>query len=380
MTDHLPPASVLPPPSDSGPRRKPRRSHRRSRRKALVAVVVALAALGGMGTVSVVGVSRIYHHFAEGTADFEGPGSGEVRFQISLGNAIRTIGRNLQTAGVVETEGAFVAAARDEPRAATLRPGFYRLRKEMRAVDALALLLDPNSRILNRAVIPEGRTVDEALAVFAKDSGIAAGQFREALKKMGDLGFPPWAKGNPEGFLFPATYDIDPDATATSILRDVSKRLKQALTDTDLVSRAALVGRTPYEVLTIASLIEEEAKQSQDQPKVSRVIYNRLAKGMPLQLDSTVRFLTGKKAITTTDDDRAIDSPYNTYRINGLPAGPISSPGKSAIEAALAPVDGPWIFFVAVNPDTGETKFAATAAEHARNVAEFRQWLKSHPQ
>lgn len=380
MTDHLPPAPVLPPPSDQGPRRKPRKSHRRSRRKALIAVMLAMLALGTMGTVAVVGVGRIYDRFAEGTADYPGPGSGEVRFQISFGDAIRTIGRNLEEAGVVETEGAFVAAARDERRATTLQPGYYRLKKEMRAVDALALLLDPASRILTRAVIPEGRTVDESLAVFAKDSGIPVENFRTALKKMKELDFPAWAKNAPEGFIFPATYDIDPDATATSILKDVAKRFKRAMAETELVSRAPLVGRTPLEVLTVASLIEEEAKLDEDFGKVSRVIYNRLAKPMKLQFDSTVRFVTGKKAITTTAADRAIDSPYNTYFKAGLPPGPISSPGRAAIEAALSPTPGEWLYFVAVNPDTGQTKFGVTAADHARNVEEFRKWLRANPQ
>jgi UPF0755 protein len=380
VTEPLPEAPVLAPPPDQGPRRKPRRSHRRSRRKALVAVLLALAALGGMGTVAVVGVDRIYDRFAENTADYPGPGFGEVRFQISLGNAIRTIGANLVAAGVVETEGAFVAAARDEPKAATLQPGFYRLKKEMKAADALALLIDPSSRILNRAAIPEGRNVDETLAVFSRDSGIPVEQFRSALKDMKALGFPAWAKNQPEGFLFPATYDIEPDATATSILKDVAKRFDRALNETELVSKAPVVGMTPLEVLTVASIIEEEVRLAEDFGKVSRVIQNRLDRPMRLQMDSTVRYITGKKAITTTGEDRAIDSPYNTYLKDGLPPGPISSPGRAAIEAALNPTPGPWIYFVAVNPTTGQTKFAVTPAEHSRNVAEFRKWLASNPQ
>jgi UPF0755 protein len=160
----------------------------------------------------------------------------------------------------------------------------------------------------------------------------------------------------------------------------VIDRFDQALKDTDLVSRAALVGKTPYEVLTIASLVQAESKLPVDMPKIARVLYNRLEKGMRLQLDTTVLYANGgKKGLTTTAAQRAIDSPYNTYKVDGLPAGPIDSPGQEAIEAALNPAVGPWLFFVAVNPDTGETKYAVTPEEHARNVEEFRAWLRAHP-
>jgi UPF0755 protein len=116
-------------------------------------------------------------------------------------------------------------------------------------------------------------------------------------------------------------------------------------------------------------------------PKIARVIYNRLDKGMRLQLDTTVIYANGgTKAVTTTAEQRAKVSPYNTYLVDGLPAGPIDSPGEAAIEAALAPAAGNWLYFVAVNPDTGETKYAVTGEEHARNVEEFRAWLRAHPQ
>ncbi len=200
------------------------------------------------------------------------------------------------------------------------------------------------------------------------------------LEKPKALGLPSWAKDNPEGFLFPATYDVEPDATAASVLAQLVKRFNQALVDTDLETRAAAVGKSPLEVLTIASLIQAEAKLAVDFPKIARVIYNRLDDGMKLQFDTTVIYANGgKKSVTTTAEQRAKDSPYNTYMYAGLPPGPIDSPGQAAIEAALAPAEGDWIYFVAVNPDTGETKYGVTAAEHARNVEEFRAWLRANP-
>jgi UPF0755 protein len=369
--------------ADTGAPRRPRKGHRRTRRKALAAVLASLIVLAFIATASTVGISRVYHKLTEGTADWKnGPIGAEQVVQIKAGSSIRTIGRTLQEAGVVRTEGAFVAAARDDARATRLQPGFYRLNLHMSADGALAKMLDPSSKILARIAIPEGSDVADTVAKLAKESGIDATDFTKVLDDPKALGLPNWAKdNNPEGFLFPATYDVEPDATAQKVLQQMVERFNVALKSTDLVARSAVVGKTPYEVLTIASLVQAEAKLEVDMPKIARVIYNRLERGMKLQLDTTVIYANGgRKAVTTTAEQRAKQSPYNTYLIDGLPAGPIDSPGEAAIEAALSPAEGDWLYFVAVNPDTGETKYAVTAAEHARNVEEFRAWLRAHPQ
>ena len=118
-------------------------------------------------------------------------------------------------------------------------------------------------------------------------------------------------------------------------------------------------------------------------PQTRKVIDNRLANqlrnGGRLQLDSTVGYAVGRRTLTTTATERNVNSPYNTYRYGGLPPGPIDSPGKAAIQAALSPADGPWLYFVTVDPSTGETKFATTSAEHQRNVAEFQAWCRNNP-
>jgi UPF0755 protein len=146
------------------------------------------------------------------------------------------------------------------------------------------------------------------------------------------------------------------------------------------------LGVTPAEaqrVLTVGSIAEVEASSAADYAKVARVIDNRLANklgnGGKLQLDSTVSYAVGKRTITTTAAERAVDSPYNTYRYAGLPAGPISNPGKAANQGALDPTPGPWLYFVTVNPSTGETKFAVTGAEHNQYVQQFRAWCQDHP-
>jgi UPF0755 protein len=132
-------------------------------------------------------------------------------------------------------------------------------------------------------------------------------------------------------------------------------------------------------VVTLASLVQAEAATPEDMGKVAQVLDNRLASGMPLQLDSTVNYANGNGGVTTTAEDRANTSPYNTYAHPGLPPGAIGNPGEEALRAVLNPTPGPWIYFVTVNPDTGETRFAVTAEEHAQNVALFRQWLAENP-
>ena len=127
-----------------------------------------------------------------------------------------------------------------------------------------------------------------------------------------------------------------------------------------MLDGAAALGRTPYEILVIASMIEEEAKLDEDRAKIARVIYNRLKKGMPLQLDSTVNYALGTSELQLSAEQLATDSPYNTYKNKGLPPGPINSPGDAAIEAAINPASGSWLYFVTTDPKEQITEFATS--------------------
>ena len=129
----------------------------------------------------------------------------------------------------------------------------------------------------------------------------------------------------------------------------------------------------------MASIIEREVNKDEYRAKVARVLYNRLAKEMQLGLDSTVIYAEKLKTNTTTPKDRASKSPYNTYRYKGLPPGPISAPGKTALEAAANPANGKWLYFVTVNFDTGETKFATTEEDFNKIRQEFQNWCQAHP-
>ena len=347
-----------------------RRERRRRRQRRSATVLVLTLALFGAATYVVVGLAKpVIEGFFE-SDDYPGPGTGTVEVQIEAGDTGRAIAQRLQDANVVKTADAFVDVATDDPRAAAIQPGTYELRAEMSAEGALDLLLDPASRVSIRVAVPEGLTVAETYQRLTQATGIPIEQFQEAAA--GDIGLPPDSGGDPEGYLFPATYEFEPDITAEEILTGMVARHTQAM------DSVGILPESRREVLIKASLIQDEAQQPEDFGKVARVIENRLETGMPLQFDSTVNFATGKSGITTSPEDRAIDSPYNTYRYPGLPPGPINSPGEQAMEAAVNPTPGDWLYFVAVDPSTGETRFAETAEEHAENVELFRQWLREN--
>lgn len=347
-----------------------RERRRRRRRRSALALAVTLALFAGAVYVVWGFAQPLVAGFLEPN-DYEGSGTGTVEVQIEAGDSGRAIGQTLQEADVVKTSDAFVDAAQDEPRSASIQPGTYALRSRMSAQAALAMLLDPASRVSIRVALPEGMTKSEVFARLNEVTGLPAEEFERAATS-GEVGLPAEAGGDPEGYLFPATYEFDPEVSATQIVAALVARHAEAMD---------AVGVPPEqrrEVLVKASLIEDEAQLPDDFPRVARVIENRLARDMPLQFDSTVNYVTGKSGITTTEADRATDSPYNTYKYPGLPPGPINSPGERALAAALQPADGTWLYFVSVNPETGETRFADTAEEHAQNVELFRQWLREN--
>jgi UPF0755 protein len=305
--------------------------------------------------------------------DYTGNGSGTVSVTVHIGDTGRSIGATLEKAGVVKTAKAFADAAAANPRGGSIQPGDYSLRKRMSATSALAMLLDPANRTVPRVTIPEGLWTSETISALSKATGRPLADYEVALRDPASLGLPATAKGDTEGYLFPATYEFGKTTTASEQLQTMVAKSLEELGN---------IGVDPAQmqrVLTIASLVQAEAKAAADFPKVARVIDNRLARPMALQLDSTVSFAAAHREVTTTNAERASKSPYNTYLVAGLPPGPIDNPGLSAMEAARNPAPGPWLYFVAVNPVTGETRFAVDAAGHAANVRIFQKWCKDHP-
>jgi UPF0755 protein len=350
--------------------RRRRRRRRRSGRRFLV-LVAALLVLALAVFAAVQFVRPIYDRFTA-SDDYSGAGSGTVTVQIQSGQSGRSIGGTLEAAGVVKSAGAFAAAAAASPDGASIQPGTYHLHAKMSAEAALALLLDPSSRVTNRVTVREGLRANAVIALLAKQTGQPLADYEAALKNPQAIGLPAWAHGKPEGLLWPATYNFEPKTTAVQQLSAMVHETVTRLHNSNVSDAQAI------KVLTIASIVQVEARAAADGPKVARVLDNRLAINMRLQLDSTVSYVTGKPGVATTAADRANPSPYNTYVHSGLPPGPISNPGQAAINAALHPATGTWLYFVTVNPTTGETKFATTAAEAAANRAEFQAWCSAH--
>ena len=318
----------------------------------------------------------------EGTPDYPGPGTGEVTFEVSEGDTATDIGRNLKEQDIVKSVDAFTDAANANPDSAGIQVGFYEMRLQMKAEDALELLIDPANAVAASITIPEGLRVVDIVALLAKNTDFSKKEFEAALADPAALGLPDYADGNPEGYLFPATYEFGPNMQPVDMLRAMVARWEQAVADVDLVAKAEAMGYTPHEMMTIASLVEAEGRGDYT-PKIARVIYNRLenpdnsiTNGL-LQIDATVNYALGEPGIarlTQEEIDSVADSPYNTYTQPGLPPGPIEAPGQAAMEAALNPEDGDWLFYVTVNLATGETKFASTEAEFLEYKAELDEY------
>lgn len=345
--------------------RPPRSSRGRGTIAVVVAVVVVVALL--VGVVYLAGGLL----GSNGAEDYPGPGSGEVTVEIAKGASLTQIGETLAASDVVKSADAFVAAAEANDNAVQIQPGTYVLRTQLSGAQAVVALLDPANRVTEKVTIPEGTRVSGTVTLLTRKSHLTRADLEAVLAHPESLGLPAYAKSNPEGFLFPATYTVEPATSAEEQLQAMVARFKESSDTVGLDERAADVGLTPYEVVIVASLIQAEARPD-DFAKVSRVIYNRLEAGMRLQLDATVNYALGQSNLKLTPDDLAVESPYNTYRHEGLPPGPINSPGEAALEAALAPAEGPWLYYVTVDPATGETKFTDSYEEFLRFKAEFK--------
>lgn len=365
---------------DLDPEPQHRSRHRRGNRFGCLAVILAMAVLAaGAWFVLDTGMSALRDRF-DPAPDYSGKGTGSVLVEVQEGDSATDIGETLVENDVVASVEAFTDAAQADPASAGIQVGFYEMREKMSAASALDVLVDPANMVQSAVTLREGLSVDQIVEALAKETDFSAKQFRKVLDRPASIGLPSYAQGNPEGYLFPATYQVPPNATPKSILTMMVDRFEQAAEDLDLTAAAKDLGVSPHDVVTVASLVQAEARFDEDFPKVSRVIYNRLEEPMALQFDSTVHYAVGRDGgVGTSDADRDVDSPYNTYKYPGLPPSPIMAPGEQALEAALEPADGPWLYFVTTNPDDGTTKFAETYDEHLRNKAEFDEWCSSSP-
>ncbi len=333
-------------PSGNGRHRHKHRQAAPTRsRRGPAALIVVFLMLGLLVGGVWYGGSRVLASFSS-TPDYPGPGSGSVLILIKRGDSATAIGKTLVLAGVVRSTKAFANAATADPRSGTLQPGTYRLLKQMKASQALQLLLDPASRVRSRVTLPEGLALAQTLVRISQGSGIALADLQAAVANPAALGLPAFAKGRLEGFLFPATYDIEPASTATVALKAMVTKFDEVAAAVQLESRAKALGLSPYEVMVVASLVEREGRAPEENPKIARVIYNRLDKGMALQIDASVLYGLGRYSGPLTEADLKKPTAYNTRINTGLPPTPIAAPGQGALEAALAPAAGNWLYYV----------------------------------
>ena len=342
---------------------------RRFRRRRLFVFAVILVAVLAIIGFTQRGQLRAAYDGLLGR-DFPGPGSGSVTLVISAGETGVGVAADLAKLGVVKNSDVVYRLIVSENT--LFYPGTYQLKHGMSSSQALAALKDPASLKLDRVTIKEGLRIGTVLQQLASATGKPLGDFTQAARDLAALGIPT-AEPSAEGYLFPATYGFDPANNAHQVLKQMVDRTYQELDKFGV----AIADR--HRVLTLASVIQKEARQHDDFYKVSRVFLNRLAVGMPLQSDATVSYGSGGTTVTTTDAERASANGYNTYVHTGLPIGPIGGPGSLAIDAALHPANGSWLYFCAINLATGETVFSNTVAQHELAVAKFRAWIQANP-
>ena len=330
-----------------------------------------------------------------GYDDFAGPGEKDVVIEVKGGDSTGAIAGTLAEQGVVASSRAFVEASESDARVRAVQPGFYVMRTKISGADAVTRIVDPKSRVGNLQIRP-GAQLDD---VEKKDGSVTPGIVSllskascaeldgkstcvkvEDLRKVAStadlaaLGAPEWAvadasRAEPnrrlEGLIAPSVYDVRPGATAEELWKKVLTDSSALLQSFGLPTIADNTGFTPYQVLTMASLVQREGIQK-DFAKVSRVIYNRLKIGMELAFDSTVNYVLDRPNIATSDADRGRAGAYNTYKNTGLTPTPISAASRDAIVSVIEPEAGNWLFFVLCEKD-GTSCFADTYEKHLAN-------------
>lgn len=370
------------------PRKKKKR---RGRNWAIFTVLLLVIAAGAyFGYRQLTGIG--FH------PDYVGDGTTDVVFGVNPGDTVTQIGDDMQTAGIVQSTGAFVAAGKSNSRIVGVQPGFYLLKEHMSGAAAVTRLTQAGSRVglleiksgwqLDDTTSTTGKVTPGILSIIAKatcatlngtSTCLTVDQLRTAIANTdpAQLGVPDWAvptvaaaapNHRMEGLIAPGVYNLKPGETAAETLKRIMNQSSAQLQADGLPGNSQQsTGFTPYQVLTMASIVEREAGTSADMPKIARVFYNRLQVGMPLQSDATVDYGLDRPMVATAPKDRPGAGLYNSYGHTGLTPTPVSSPSAAAIQAASQPAAGPWLFFVVCQKDRSSC-FATTLADHQKNV------------
>ena len=380
--------------ADGGTRRVRRTEPSRRGRRRLIGRIA-------LGALVVVAVAAAFLGFKllrpKPPPDYTGSGKRDILIQVQDGDSTTGVGETLLKQGVVKSVQAFLNAAHDNAGIKSIQPGYYRVRTEIPAANAVARLTDPQNRA-GRLVIPEGRQLDDTtdkktgkvnpgiLTLISRASCVDLDGIRHCVP-VADLraaatdsaptalSVPSWAlqpvtelandHRRLEGLLAPGTFNVNPFASAQTILAGLVSASAVEYTKSGLVD-AARANLSPYDILIVASLVQQEA-DVRDFPKVAQVIYNRLHAHQALELDSTVNYPLNRREVATTDSDRAQKTPWNTYVTSGLPATAICAPGVDALRAAIHPEPGDWLYFVTIDSH-GTTLFTKDYQQHLANI------------
>ncbi|WP_427018031.1 endolytic transglycosylase MltG [Pseudarthrobacter sp. P1] len=359
------------------PSRKSRRvSKRVKRRRRTLAFLVVLALFAGVVFFVVQAVKPMFA--GAGSDDFPGPGHGSISFVVPEGATGRTVATALKENGVVASESAFLTALTDAQATAKIQPGTFQMKLEMKASDAVALLVAPGGDKVHYAAIEQNLRQNDVLQLLATATSTPLETYKALAAAPASFGLPPQAKSL-EGYLAPGEYRFPVDMTPQQILAQLVKTTKD-----ELVAAGVTSANEQYRVLTIASIIEAEGNEA-NYAMISGAIENRLNNpnaetGGRLESDATVAYGLGIKTYNISDAQKADKTNlYNTFANPGLPAGPIGSPKSTAITAAAHPQSNAYYFWVTVDLSTGETLYAATYAEHLKNVAKYTAWCTANP-
>ena len=326
-------------------RRREEAQRRKRRRRRVVLPLITLVVVAALGAAALIGGRSLTSRFGT-TPDYTGSGSGEALVVVKPGDTATDIAATMVSQDVIKSEKAFANAAKQDARALGIQPGTYKLHKQMSGAAALQLILDPSARLLSRVTVPEGLSVAATLKLISEKSKLKLADLQAAANDVKALGLPSYAKGKPEGFLFPDTYDLEPDTTAAGLLKSMVDEYKAKVDDAGLVQKAAAVNLSPYEMVIVASLVEKETQQADERGKVARVIYNRLDQDFFLGIDAAVLYGLNRSSGGLSEADLAKDTPYNNRIHKGLPPTPIANPGIASLQAAVAPAKGPWLYYV----------------------------------
>lgn len=346
------------------------RKHRRVRGWVAVLLSFVLVAGGAFAAFQFIGPSLGWGR----VTDYPGPGTGSVSVEVAQGSSVTQVANSLKEEGVVADAGTFIKAFGES--GVTLSPGKYTFRKEMKSADAVGVFAASGNDKVSYVPLSAGLRLNESLDAIAKGTGLELADLTKVANAPAQFGVSSKAK-NLEGYLFPGEYRFALGSTAKQVLGQLVKA-----TQDELKAQGVTDPDEQYRMLTIASIVQAEAGRA-DYPTVAGAVMNRLKHNAQtvgfIQSDATVTYGLGRKSYELTPAEKQDKSnPYNTYANPGLPVGPIGSPGKLAIDAAAHPKASDYLFWVTINLDTGETRFAKTLDEHNRNVALYQEWCSAN--